>query len=406
MPVFEYKGLDHSGKAVKGKTDGDTEKIARSKLRRQGIFPTQITEQLVTQKSGSALNLKGLFKRISVNDIAIMTRQMATLAKAHVPLIDALVAITEQVENDRLKLVMTDVREQVNEGASLAQALSKYPDIFSNLFVNMVKAGEASGTLDQVLLRLADFTESSVRLKNKVVGSMTYPILMIVIGSLIVSGLFIFVIPKITAIFSDMERALPLITQIVVRISEIMRSQWYMVLGGIVAILYVIRKILRTPRGKQKFDMVILKVPLVGRMVRILSISRFASTLSTLLQGGVPLLSAMDIVKNVIDNHVLKTAITKARENISEGESLAAPLRESGEFPPMVTHMIAIGEKTGELESMLNTIAQTYEDEVNTTLTAMTTLLEPLMIVTMGAIVGVIVMAILLPILDLNNIAG
>ncbi|OGQ13817.1 MAG: type II secretion system protein GspF [Deltaproteobacteria bacterium RIFCSPHIGHO2_02_FULL_40_11] len=406
MPLFEYKGLDQSGKNVKGRIDGDNQKVARAKLRKQGIFPTQLTEKKVTDKAGSGINLKAFFQRITVNEIAIMTRQLATLSKAHIPLVDALVAITDQIENEKLKLIMTDVKEQVNEGASFAQALEKHPQVFSNLFVNMVKAGESSGTLDSVLLRLADFTEASVKLKNKVVGSMTYPILMMVVGTAIVSGLFIFVIPKITAIFSDMERALPLITQIVIKISDLLRTQWYLIITGLLAIVYFTRKFLKTNKGKQLFDKWILKVPVLGRLVRILAISRFAQTLSTLLQGGVPLLSAMDIVKNVVDNTTIQRAIIEARNNISEGESLAAPLKESGHFPPMVTHMIAIGEKSGELENMLNTIAETYEEELNTTLSAMTQLLEPLMIVVMGAVVGVIVMAILLPILDLNNISG
>ena len=406
MPLFEYKGLDKSGKNVKGRMDGDNQKVARAKLRKQGIFPTQLTEKKVTDKAGGGINLKAFFQRITVNEISIMTRQLATLAKAHIPLVDALVAITDQIENEKLKLIMTALKEQVNEGASFAQALEKHPQVFSNLFVNMVKAGESSGTLDSVLLRLADFTEASVKLKNKVVGSMTYPILMMVIGTAIVSGLFIFVIPKITAIFSDMERALPLITQIVIKISDLLRTQWYLIITGLLAVIYFTRKFLKTNRGKQLFDKWILRVPVLGRLTRILAISRFAQTLSTLLQGGVPLLSAMDIVKNVVDNTTIQRAIIEARNNISEGESLAAPLKESGHFPPMVTHMIAIGEKSGELENMLNTIAETYEEELNTTLSAMTQLLEPLMIVLMGAVVGVIVMAILLPILDLNNISG
>ena len=270
----------------------------------------------------------------------------------------------------------------------------------------MVKAGEAAGTLDSVLLKLAEYTEASVKLKNKVVGSMTYPVVMMVVGIVIVSGLLIFVIPKITTIFEDSEQALPFITQIVMGTSHFLVAQWYILLLLIVGAVALIRKLLSTEAGKRKFDRLFLKVPVFGKLVRMVSIARFTSTLSTLLHGGVPLLSAMDIVKNVVDNLVIRDVIEKARTNISEGQSLAAPLRESGEFPAIVTHMISIGEKTGELEAMLNTIADAYNNEVDTSVSSMTQVLEPLMIVIMGACVGFIVMAIMLPILDLNKIAG
>src|SRR3989338_3433340 len=406
MPVFEYKGVDSKGKSVKGKMDGDNPKIARAKLRKQGIFPTELIEKQTKESSGSVTSGFKFFKRVKITDVAIMTRQMATLVKANIPIVEALNAIADQVENERLKLIMTDIKEQVNEGSSLAQALGKYPEVFSNIYINMVKAGETAGTLDTVLLRLAEFTESSVKLKNKIVGSMTYPLVMVVVGVVIITGLFVFVIPKITQIFADMERSLPLLTVIVIKISDTIRTQWYLVIGGFAFVFYTGKKILNSEKGKQKFDALILKAPIFGKLVRMISVSRFTRTLSTLLHGGVPLLQAMDIVKNVIDNHVIRSALVKARENIQEGQSLAAPLKESGEFPAIVTHMITIGEKTGELETMLNTISDAYDNEVDTTITSLTQLLEPLMIVFMGAAVGIIVMAILLPILDLNSIAG
>ena len=408
MPIFEYKGLDTSGKNVKGKIDGESQKVARAKLKKQGIFPTEVIEKSTEEKKGAGLNLNinQFFNRIKLKDISAMTRQMATLIKANVPIVDSLAAIADQSENEKLKLILTNIKEQVNEGASLAAALGKYPDVFSNLYVNMVKAGETAGTLDTVLLRLADFTESSVKLKNKVMGAMTYPIVMIVVGVLVVSGLLTFVVPKITAVFEDMERALPLITQIVVGISHFMVQRWYYLIGGIFLTVYLFKKIISTEAGRQKFDRFCLVVPLFGRLVRMVSISRFASTLSTLLHGGVPLLAAMDIVKNVVDNRIIRDVISKARDHISEGQPLAAPLKESGEFPAIVTHMISIGEKTGELEAMLNNIADSYSNEVDTTVSSLTQVLEPLMILVMGVTVGIIVLAILLPILDLNKMAA
>ena len=405
MPIFEYKGLDANGKVTKGKVDGESQKVARAKLRKQGIFPTELIEKTTNEKK-SGLGLKGFFNRIKLKDISSMTRQLATLIKASVPIVDSLSAIADQCENEKLKLILTDIKEQVNEGVALATALGKYPDIFSNLFINMVKAGEAAGTLDSVLLKLADFTEASVKLKNKVVGSMTYPIVMMSVGVLVVSGLLTFVVPKITAVFEDMERALPLITQIVVGISHFMVQRWYYLLGGIVLIIYIIKKILATEAGRQRFDRLTIRLPLFGHLIRMVSIARFSSTLSTLLHGGVPLLAAMDIVKNVVDNRVIRDVIAKARDNISEGQPLATPLKESGEFPAIVTHMISIGEKTGGLEAMLNNIADSYNNEVDTTVGSLTQVLEPLMILVMGVTVGVIVLAILLPILDLNKMAS
>lgn len=404
MPVYNYKGLDSKGKAVKGKIDGDNAKIARAKLRRQGIFPTEVVEKKTIPEAAKG----GIFKfkkKINIQDLALFTRQLATLIKANVPIVDALAAIAEQFENERMKLIVTDVKEQVNEGASLAASLSKYPEVFSNLFANMVKAGETAGTLDTVLLRLADYTESSVKLKNKIKGAMAYPVVLMAVGILIVGGILIFLIPKITQMFEDTEQVLPWITQVVIGASELLKNQWYLILGAIFLSVYIFKKIVATEGGKKRFDRFAMRLPLFGKLTRMVSVARFAGTLSTLIHGGVPLLAAMDIVKNVIDNTVIRDVLIKARENISEGQSLAAPLKESGEFPPIVTHMISIGEKTGELEAMLNSIAANYDNEVDTTVSAMTQVLEPLLIVMMGAAVGLIVVAILLPILDLNKIA-
>ncbi len=406
MPVFDYKGLDNGGKNVKGKIDGDNLKIARAKLRRQGIFPIDLIEKAPVEKTTQVTRFTKFFQRVKITDVAIMTRQLATLVKANIPLVEALSAISDQLENERLKLIMTEVREHVNEGSSLAAALGKYPEVFSNLYINMVKAGETAGTLDSVLLRLSEFTESSVRLKNKVVGAMMYPMLMILVGSSIITSLFIFVIPQITQIFAEMDQALPLITQIVIGISNALRYYWYLVALGIFLIYSLVRKILSTEKGKRQRDVLLLRLPIFGKLARMIAVSRFTSTLSTLLKGGVPLLVAMDIVKNVVDNVVIREALVKAKENITEGQSIAQPLRESGEFPAIVTHMISIGEKTGELEPMLNTISDAYDNEVNTTITALTQLLEPVMILLMGLGVGIIVMAVLLPILNLNNIAS
>jgi general secretion pathway protein F len=411
MPVFEYKGLTEAGKPTKGLRDADSAKTLRALLRKEGIYLTDVVGQKdaaggASPKSGD-VDVKKLFSaRITSTDVAIMTRQLAVLVGAGVALVEALAALQEQVDHDRLKLVVSQVKQKVNEGSSLADALAQHPKVFSTLYINMIRAGEHSGALDVVLVRLADFTESQARLKSKVLGTLAYPAVMVVIGLVILVILFTVVVPKVTKIFEDNRMTLPLVTRALIFVSNFARDYWYMLLAATVLGIWAFLKWKTTTAGRAKWDRFVLGAPIFGALVRMIAISRFSRTLSTLLKSGVPLLTAMDIVKNIVDNVILSDVIEKSRDSIREGESIAAPLKRSGEFPPLVYHMIAIGERSGQLEDMLVNVANAYEAQVEVRITALTSLLEPVMIVAMGGSVAFIVFAILMPLLQLNTMVG
>ena len=416
MPVFEYKGLTADGRAVSGIVDADTPKVARSKLRKQGVFPTDMVAQgkEAAKKAGGGgasllskdVDFKKYLQRVTLQDVAVMSRQLSTLVGSGVPIDQSLQVLSQQIENEKLQVVISQLREKVNEGSSLANAMRGHKDIFTELYINMIAAGEASGSLDLVLERLADYTEAQLALKNKVVGALTYPALMFAVSLLLVVFLFIAVIPKIGKLFTDMGATLPLVTRILIGFSNFLVSYWWLMILVVGLAVYLFRRWQRTEDGRRKWDTFMLKVPILGKLIRMVSISRFASTLGALLRSGVPLLSAMHIVSKVVDNVVISSVLSDARENISEGASIAEPLRRSGEFPPMVTHMIAIGEKTGELEKMLGKVSESYENQVDGMVTAMTSLLEPLMIMFMGGMVGFIALSIIKPMLELNSAIG
>jgi len=411
MPVFEFKGFNDAGKAITGVRDAESAKTLRQLLRKDGIFLTEVTAE--RQGAGAAaiggtarnLKLKQFFGgRISSDDIAILTRQLATLLGAGIPLVEALTALIDQVEHERLKTIVTQVKERVNEGASLADALQEHPRAFSTLYVNMVRSGEHSGALDVVLTRLADFTEGQARLRSKIFGTLMYPAMMMGVGLVIVIVLLTVVVPKISQMFEDMGATLPMLTRILIGASNLVSTYWYVVVAvvGLAAWLFLRWK--RTEQGKEKFDAMLLKAPVLGDLIRMLAIARFSRTLSTLLKSGVPLLTAMGIVKAIVTNSVLSKVIENARESIKEGESIAGPLKRSGEFPPIVYHMVAIGERSGSLEEMLTNVANAYDSQVETRIAGLTSLLEPIMIVMMGGIVAFIVFSILMPILQMNTL--
>lgn len=404
MAIYEYKGLDLQGKNAVGIIDADNPRLARAKLRKNGIFPIEVSASSEKGAAGLSTPIPKFSERISLADTAIMTRQLATLLGAGISLMEALMALTDQVEKQVAKKVWVDVREGVKEGNTLADALGRHPKVFSSLYRQMVRAGEASGSLDQILKRLADYLESQVRLRNKMFSILTYPALMMVVSLFILIFLISFVVPKVTAIFADLHQALPLPTVILLGLSRFVRGYgWLLLIVGVIGGVFFKRRI-DTPQGRAKFDAAILKVPLVGRIVKMMAISRFTQTLATLLASGVALLSALEIVQQVVGNKVLEGAIQDARANIREGESVADPLKRSGLFPALVTHMIAIGEKSGQLEGMLQKVSEAYDNEVETAVTGMTSLLAPLMILGMGLVVLFIVLAILLPIFEISQI--
>ncbi|HSG04838.1 MAG TPA: type II secretion system inner membrane protein GspF [Nitrospiria bacterium] len=418
MPVYEYKGLTTEGRDVKGIIDADSPKTARSKLRQSGIFPTDVVEgdsEASAVSSGpsngaATASTEGWFSKIKViertspMEVAMMTRHLATLTGAKLPLMEALSALMDQLEKGELRRIIAGVRERVKEGSSLARALGQFPNVFSEIYINMVRAGEASGTLDGMLLRLADYLEYRVKLQNQIRSAMFYPLIMVVVGGLILFSLITFIVPKITMIFENMNQVLPLPTQALIAISDFMGAYWWLILiwGGVGAI--IVRQYKKTPAGRNLYDRFVLRLPVIGRVALLVAISRFTRTLSTLLASGVALLQGLEVVKQVVDNSVLEKAIEEARENIGEGQSLAGPLRKSGVFPALVTHMIAVGEKSGDLEPMLEKVSHAYDNEVEATIGAMMALLTPILTLVMAAVVFFIVTAILLPIFELSQI--
>ncbi len=405
MPIYEYKGLSKDGKNVKGTLDSENLRTARTKLKKDGIFVVDIKDK---KKSGT-VKKSGFRKtgRVPVKDLSLMTRQLATLVKANIPLVDALTAISEQVENPILAEAIADCKNMVNEGQSLHKALSKYPNVFDIIYVSMAEAGELSGTLDVILLRLAEFTEAQADLRQRITGAMTYPMIMLVVITLVIFGLFTKVLPEILAIFESMpEMEIPLMTQYVSSISKVFVSYWYLFAGFIVISVILFINWKNSTEGRKSWDAILLKLPIAGEIAKMVAISRFTRTLSTLLTGGVPMLNAMDIVRNVVDNHVLALAIDEARNNISEGESIAGPLKKSGHFPPIVVHMVNIGEKTGDLENMLTLVADAYDFQVKSKVDTLTSVLNPIMTLIIGVVIFLIVISIIVPMFDMTSKMG
>jgi general secretion pathway protein F len=408
VAVFEYRGiLVATGKPVKGVRDAENAKALRGNLRKDGVLLTVATEgKAAEEKAKRNIKIFEILNRPSTSDVAVLTRQLATLIGAGIPLFESLNALIEQVENEQLKRALTQVREQVREGISFAKALEAHPTVFAGLYVSMVRAGEASGTLQQVLERLTQFMESQAKLKGKVTAALAYPILMAIIGTTLVSILMIAVVPNVTTIFASMDQALPWYTALLIGTSDFLAAYWWAILALLAVGIYVFRRWKRTPTGMHRWDSAVLKIPVFGKVILMLSIARFARTLATLLSSGVALLTAMDIVSNVLGNSALEKVVLEAIGSIREGQSIADPLRRSGRFPPIVTHMITIGEKSGQLESMLESVADAYDVEVENRVQILTSLLEPLIIVMMGSVVGFIAMSILMPLIQMSSFAG
>lgn len=410
MPVFAYKGLNSAGRQVKGVKEADSGRVLRSSLRGEGIYVTEFHETKSgkdAKPKGKGLNrevdLGGLLGRIKPQETAVFTRQLATLLRAGIPLAESLAALIDQVENPRVEEIVTDVRRRVNEGSSLAAALEAHPKMFESLYINMVRSGEAAGNLDEVLFRLADFADNQIALRAKILSALLYPIIMVFVGGIIMIVLMVVVVPQITQLFADMDKALPWNTELLISVSNFLGNYWWAVIvGGILSYL-IFRYWKKTKAGHLRWDKLRLKVPIFGDLSRKVAIARFGGTLGTMLSAGVPILQALDIVKNVLGNKVLEDVVDSSKESIKEGEAIAAPLKRSQQFPPLMVHMIAVGERSGQLETMLANVSATYQNEVEMKLSRLTTLLEPIMIVVMGGAVAFVVFSILMPILQMNQ---
>lgn len=403
MPLYSYKGYDSgSGSSRKGKVEADSVKAARQKLRqRDGIIVSEISEEEVAAKARTKSRFAS--SRVSQQDVAIMTRQFATLQAASVPLDESLKALTQQVENPVLKNAMAAVRDQISEGKSLADAMSTFPGVFDRLYVNMVRAGESSGTMGLVLERLADFIEYQVKIRGQIVSAMTYPSVMILASSSIVVFLFVSVVPKLQKVFVSLKVKLPWYTETLIGISEFLQNYWWLAGAGLVGVYFAIKYWLSTESGRHRFDEWVLRLPVFGPIVLRINVSRFTRTLSTLLNSGVPIMESLAITKNVIPNSVIAKVLDDAKLAVQEGKSLSSSIERSDQFPPLVTHMIMTGEKTGQLNEMLGHVATAYDAEVERKVSSMISLIEPAMVIVMSGGAGGILAALMVPMLSVMN---
>ena len=405
MPVFAYRGLAPNGRTINGVIDADSPRNARGKLRELGIFPTELAPEQAAPKTAAIQHwLPTLGRRIPATELSLLTRQLSALLGAGVQLVDALGALSDQTSRAVSKRILSQVRESVREGTSLADAIAAFPDTFSDLYVGMVRAGEAAGALEAVLDRLAEYSERQAEFISKVRGALTYPIIMMCVGALIMGFLVSYVVPQVATIFEQQHAVLPLMTRILIRLSDILAGYWLELLLLLVALIGGVIAGLSTAAGRRIYDVWLLRLPYIGPTVVRVICARFARTLATLLESGVQLLPSLGAVKRVVTNGLLADAIEQSRDSIREGHGMGQTLERSGLFPPLLVEMIKVGERSGDLEQMLERVADNYEREVETSLRQMTTVLEPLMTLVMAALILFMMLAVLLPIFQLNQL--
>lgn len=400
---FAYQVRDKSGRMVSGTAEGDSATAVATRLRQQGMIPVSITS---TDAGGlkKEISLPGFKKKVKAKDVAIMSRQFATMINSGLSLLRALNILAEQTENKELARIIGEIRNDVERGSSLSAALSKHPKAYSNLYVAMVRAGEAGGMLDSVLLRLAETMEYQVALRQKIKSAMTYPVVVFVMVLLIVSAMLIFVVPMFEELYSELGGVLPLPTRILLAVSGVVAKFWYLVFAAILIMAFVLRRYITTDKGRYQLDVLKLKMPIFGPLFHKVALSRFARTLSVLMRSGVPILQGLEIVSETVGNKVMGKAILDVQKSVKEGESIAKPLENHAVFPPMVVQMMAVGEETGALDTMLDKIGEFYDQEVEATVEALTSLIEPVLIAVMGAAVGSMVVALYMPMFNIINL--
>lgn len=404
MATFVYTGKNVAGEIAKGEIQAANLAQATAALRRQQILPSTISE-----KKGFNINeikIPGFGPKVKTKDLVIFSRQFATMIDAGLPLVQCLDILASQQENPEFKKVLIDVKSAVEGGSTFADALRKHPKVFDDLYVNLIAAGEVGGILDTILNRLSGFLEKAEKLKGKVKGALTYPAAVILIATLVVTGLLIWVVPIFEDMFKGFGQALPAPTQIVVNMSNALKNSWYIIIAVIVGIGVGLNRTYQTPKGRKALDSLFLKTPVFGDLLRKTAVARFTRTLGTMLSSGVPILEGLEIVAKTAGNVVIEESIMKARMSLSQGKTLAEPLIETKVFPGMVTQMIAVGEQTGALDAMLTKIADFYEDEVDAAVEALTSLIEPLLMAFLGIVVGGLVIALYLPIFQIAGAAG
>jgi general secretion pathway protein F len=405
VPVYRYKGVAAGNRSVAATIDADSLRGARAKLRAEGIFPTEILEGKTRGEASELLSRLQLpaLRRVPDLDLAMFSSQLATLISAGVPLVQALSALTEQVERERFKAVIGRVRESVNEGSSLAEAMGAFPYVFDQLYCSMVRAGESSGALAPVLERLAEYVENRMTLRNQLINAMIYPVLMLIFSGGVAGVLLVKVIPNITQMLRDMKQPLPFATRLVMGLSDIVVHYWLPALLVLAFLVIAWNRVVQTEAGRLRWDAFTLKLPVFGRLIRFVAIARFARTLATLTAGGVSIVPAMEISKTVASNAVIGRAVDLAKDAITRGSSIAGTMRTSGEFPPLVTHMISVGEASGELPAMLGKLADTYDDQVSNALSRLMALLGPILLIFVALVILLIILSTLLPLMNMTT---
>ena len=404
MPIYEYQAIDTRGRNKKSRIDADTAREARDKLRHQNLRVTNMHRIDAVAKGGGKAGRFRLQRKANIRDLAILTRQFSTLLASGVHLSEALNVLVEQIGDRRMEVVFRDLREKIVSGAGLADALSQHPAIFSDLYVNMVRAGEASGNLDDVLLSLANYLQKQASLRGKLAAALTYPAIMVIVGVGVVIFLMSFVVPRITEMLVKKGNVLPWATTTLMAISDVFKAYWLPGMLGFLGLIILFRMMAATEKGRLAYDTFLLKIPVLGGLLQRSAISRFTVTLSTLLKSGLPVLDSLNIVGKVVNNSLMSKTISEIADRIVEGADISTPLKKSKMFPPMVGYMIAVGEQSGELEEVLDRISETYEEEIDLAVQKLTAMIEPIIIVFLAVVVGFIIMAVLLPLLKFNNL--
>jgi type IV pilus assembly protein PilC len=396
MPdTYAYKVRDRGGNLISGTLVADNEALVLQRLREQGLTPLEVGKQ------GRGLNIELTKKKVKLKELSVFSRQFATMINSGLPILRALSILADQTSNGELARVLNECRLDIEQGSSLSAAIQKHPKVFSNLFVSMVKSGETGGSLDSVLLRLADMIENEVKLRGKIKSAMTYPIAVVALVSLIMSGMLLFVVPQFKSIYAQLGGSLPMPTRVLLALSEIFKKYWYIVIAAIFAGRFFFRRWKATPNGREAVDAFKLRVPVFGTLFHKTALARFAGTLSMLLRSGVPILQALDIVSETVNNRTIAKAVQDVQGSVREGESMAKPLAKHKVFPPMVVQMIAVGEETGQVDVMLEKVATFYNQEVEASVDALTSLIEPLLIAVIGGAVGAAVIALYMPMFNI-----
>jgi len=396
MPdTYAYKARDKGGNVLNGTIVADNEALVLARLREQGFVPLEVGKQ------GRGMNIELTKKKVKLKELAVFSRQFATMVNSGLPILRALSILADQTDNPELARVLGIVRTDVEQGASLSGAMVKHPKVFNDLFVAMVKSGEMGGSLDNVLLRLADMIEAEVKLRGKIKSAMTYPVAVVALVVLIMSAMLLFVVPQFQTIYGSLGGSLPLPTRVLLVMSNIFKKFWYIVLIGTLVFRFFFRRWKKTPPGRAMVDAMKLRVPIFGVLFQKVALSRFASTFAMLLKSGVPILQALEIVSDTVNNRVVATAIEDVQTSVREGESMAKPLSAHAVFPPMVVQMLAVGEETGQVDIMLEKVASFYDAEVEASVDALTSLIEPLLIAVIGGCVGAAVVALYMPMFNI-----